>query len=82
MGGTDMGAVTELHRGHDQVDHDRREQFVDVVNRRVGQVPDEEPEIQRCREQHELPEDHLSRFMSAAAPCPADRSAPDVRPPI
>ena len=57
--GADLGTVTELQHGRDQVDDDRGEELVDVVQCRIGDVTDEEAEVERGGQQDEEAEDHL-----------------------
>src|SRR6478752_7375412 len=56
---SDLRTVAELKYGRNQADRECREQLVDVVHLRIGDVADEEPEVERCREQHEEAEDDL-----------------------
>jgi hypothetical protein len=55
----DLGAVAELQHGRDQADHDGGEQFIDAVQFRVGDVTEEEAEVERGGQQHEEAENHL-----------------------
>src|SRR5215216_6135559 len=61
----DLCAVAELQHGGDQADSKRREPLVNVVHLRIVDVANEEPEVERCREQHEEAEDDLLQIHAA-----------------
>src|SRR5215213_1408591 len=59
MDGTDLCPIAELQHGGDQAYSECREELVDVVHPRIVDVADEEPEVERRREQYEEAEDDL-----------------------
>jgi hypothetical protein len=63
--GADLRAVTELEHRGDEADDQRGEQLVDVVQLGVGDVAEEEAEVQGGGEQHEEAEDDLLEVHAA-----------------
>ena len=59
MRGAELRAVAELEHGRDQVDDHCREELHRVVELGTFDVADEEPEIERAREDDEKAEDDL-----------------------
>src|SRR5664279_5242465 len=68
MDRAELGPIAELQDRGDQADHQGGEQFVDVVQRGIGNIADEEAEVQGRREQDEETEDHLLEIHAPSRP--------------